>query len=514
MPTLTPQPGRFSDHPNADTLSDVRDDPRHVGMRVSPQQTTSAARTDPASLPEADDLNRARASNGRAKVRVPWSISAQRDHRVTRKTRATRARALRAAAVGVTAAAVLAGTASAAAAALPPGNAAQQWDQIAEDTVVGSGAFQGEGFVYMAYVSEAMHRAVNPSERHGQSPDAAVTEAAYRVLVRYFPAREPDLTALHDAALAAIPDGPAKRNGIVHGGLAADKVLRDRAVDGLQTPIGSTSPFPTLPPGPGVWRLTPPAYAAPQTPWMASVRPFLLQRADQFRPPPPPSLRSPRWVAAFNELKSLGAAGSTTRTAEQTAIAIFWTANVVRQYNDLARSIATRMSLDVPQTARLLAMTNEVGADAMIAMMNAKYHYLFWRPVTAIDPTSVTNDGYGPVPGFNDGNPATVEQPGWRPLVATPNHPEYPSAHATITSAIAEVLTRFLGTAALDIDVRGTPSLTVTRHIATADDLRAEVDDARIWAGLHYRFSVQAGSALGRQVADYDLSHGFQAGGQ
>jgi hypothetical protein len=394
-----------------------------------------------------------------------------------------------------------------AAATLPPGNAAQQWDQIAEDTVVGSGAFQGEGFVYMAYVAKAMHRAVSPGEHNGQSADAAVAEAAYRVLVHYFPAREPDLSARHDAALAAIPEGPAKRNGIVYGGLAAGKLLRDRSGDGLQTPIASTSPFATLPPDPGVWRLTPSAYAAPQTPWMANVRPFLLRSPGQFLPSP--SLSSQQWVAAFDEVKSLGASTSTARTPDQTATALFWTANVVRQYNLLARSVATKLSLDVPQTARLLAMTNEVGADAMIAMMHAKYHYLFWRPVTAIDPTSVTNDGFGPAPGFDDANPATVEQPGWRPLVATPNHPEYPSAHATISSAIVEVLARFLGTDAIDVDVHGGPSLNVTRHFATADDLRAEVGNARVWAGLHYRFSVQAGSALGRAVADYDLNHGF-----
>jgi hypothetical protein len=406
----------------------------------------------------------------------------------------------------------LAGTTHGAAAALPPGNAAEQWNQIAEDTVVGSGAFQGEGFVYMAYASMAMNRAVNPGQRHGQSPDAAVTEAAYQILVHYFPAQQADLTAFHDAALAAIPDGAAKRNGIGYGAIAAARVLRERADDGLQTPIGSTSAFPTLAPGPGVWRLTPPAYAAPQTPWMANMRPFALESADQFLPPPPPSLQSQQWVDAFNEVKSLGAIDSTTRTSDETTIAIFWTANVVRQYNILARSIATNESLDVPETAQLLAMVNEVGADAMIAMMNAKYHYLNWRPVSAIDPSSVTNDGFGPVPGFDDGNPLTVEQPGWRPLVVTPNHPEYPSAHATITSAIAEVLTRFLGTDQIDVDVQGTPSLTVARHFATADDLRAEADNARVWAGLHYRFSVQAGSLLGRQVADYDLDHAHSLG--
>jgi hypothetical protein len=428
------------------------------------------------------------------------------------KDSVTRYRALRVVVAAVMAFAVAAalGATHDAAAALPPGNAAQQWNKIAEDTIVGSGAFQGEGFVYMAYVSMAMDRAVNPGKRRGQSPDAAVTESAYRILVHYFPAQAPDLTALYDAALAAIPDGPAKRNGIVYGGLAADKVLRERASDGLQTPIGSTSPFPTLAPGPGVWRLTPAAYAAPQTPWMATMRPFRLESADQFLPPPPPSLQSRQWVDAFNEVKSLGTANSATRTPDQTAVAIFWTANVVRQYNGLARSIATNTSSDVPETARLLAMVNEVGADAMVAMMNAKYHYLFWRPVSAIDPTSVANDGFGPVPGINDGNPLTVEQPGWRPLVATPNHPEYPSAHATITSAVAEVLARFLGTDQLDVDVQGTPSLSVTRHFATADELRAEADNARIWAGLHYRFSVQAGSLLGRQVADYDLKHACQ----
>jgi hypothetical protein len=216
-------------------------------------------------------------------------------------------------------------------------------------------------------------------------------------------------------------------------------------------------------------------------------------------------------VAAFNETKSLGSATSITRKDEQKQTALFWTANVVRQYNILARSIATRKSLDVPRTARLLAMINEVGADAMIAMMNAKYHFLFWRPVTAIDPTSVINDGFGPAPGFNDGNPATVEQAGWRPLLATPNHPEYPSAHVNISSAIVEVLTRFLGTDAIDIDVQGGPTFNVTRHFATADDLRSEVGNARVWGGLHYRFSTVAGSTLGREIADYDLRHGFCA---
>jgi hypothetical protein len=394
---------------------------------------------------------------------------------------------------------------------LPAGNAAQQWDKIAEDTVVGSGAFQGEGFVYLAYVSAAMDRAVNPGQRNGQSADAAVAQAAYDVLTHYFPAQAANLSALHDAALAAVPNGAAKRNGVMYGHLAARKILRERAGDGLMTPVGTTSPYTPLPPRPGVYRRTPP-YAAPQTPWMAGVQPFILDSASQFLPVPPPSLQSQEWVDAFNEIVAVGAANSLTRTAEQTATAQFYLANVDRQYNILARTIATNESLGVPQTARLLAMVNEVGADAMVSMMYAKYHFQFWRPITAINPWSVTNDALGPVPGFDDGNPLTIEQPGWTPLLTTPNHPEYPCAHCTITSAIGEVIAQFMGTDAINIDLVGNSNFSAVHHFATVQDLRTEVANARVWAGLHYRFSTVAGLNLGKEVADYDLDHAFNTG--
>jgi hypothetical protein len=415
----------------------------------------------------------------------------------------------------VVAAIAMLGAQTSHAATLPSGNAAQQWNKIAEDAAVGSGAFQGEAFVYLAYVSAAMDRAVNPGERNGQSADAAVAQAAYDVLLHYFPLQAANLSDLHDLSLANVPDGAAKRNGVKVGDLAADKILRERADDGLVTPIAGTSLFPTLPFGPGVYRRTPSptGYAAPQTPWMATMRPFVLQSADQFRPAPPPSLQSQEWVDAFNEVKSVGASDSTTRTSDQTATARFWAANVPRQYEGLARSISTRMSLDVPESARWFAMVNEVLADAALTFMDAKYHYLFWRPVTAIDPASVTNDGYGMVPGPDDGNPLTDGQPGWRPLLTTPNHPEYPSAHSTVTAAMMEVVTRFMGTDQIEIDVQGNAAFNATRHFATPDDLLAEVRNARIWAGLHYRFSTVAGASLGKAVADYDLAHAFSTGG-
>src|SRR5262249_9864689 len=167
-------------------------------------------------------------------------------------------------------------------------------------------------------------------------------------------------------------------------------------------------PSPPPPPGPASGVSRPPRTPPPTRPAGPPRHPSGSRAPSPSLPPPPPSLQSQQWVDAFNEVKSLGAASSVTRTPDQTAVAIFWTANVVRQYNILARSIATSESLDVPETARLIAMVNEVGADAMIAMMNAKYHYLFWRPVTAIDPSSATNDGVRPVPGLPNGNPLTA----------------------------------------------------------------------------------------------------------
>src|SRR4051812_17626520 len=327
-------------------------------------------------------------------------------------------------ALAAAAIAAVVGSAAPRAAALPPGNAAQQWNKIAEDTVVGAGAFQLEGFIYMAYVSKAMDGAVNPGERNGQSADAAVAQAAYDVLVHYFPAQTASLTGLRDEALTAIPESSAKRNGIKFGSLAAAKVIRDRVDDGLKTPIGSTSTFDLLAPGPGVWRLTPtaavpPAYLLPQTPWIGNVRPFIVQTAVQFEPPPPPSFSSQTWMDSFNEVKDYGQDTNVSgkRTADMTTVARFWTANTVRQYNTVTRSIAGSQGYDVPETAHLFAMVNEIAADTGITLMHAKYHYLFWRPVTAIDPSSVSADTFGPVPGFSDGNLATIEAPGWRPLI-------------------------------------------------------------------------------------------------
>lgn len=437
-------------------------------------------------------------------------------------------RVLRVVVVAVTALAVAAGagTTRDAAAALPPGNTVAQWNKIAEDTVVGSGAFQPEGFIYMAYVSAAVYDALVAIEGcfepygpaitapTGASTHAAVVEAAYRTLVGYFPSQAGNLGALYAEALASIPDGTAKSDGQAVGLAAAANITNVRGGDGRVTPIGVTSSFPTLQPGPGVWRLTPP-FAAPQTPWVANLRPFVLRSPGQFLPEPPPSLQSDEWVEAFTQIKAYGAATGSVRTDEQSRVARFYSANVVRQYNRLGRDIAGASS-NLLETARLAAMINLVGADALMSTMHAKYRYLFWRPVTAVDPSAVTADAFGPVPGYDDGNAATVEQAGWRPLLTTPNHPEYPAAHGAITSAMAEVFSTFLDTNQIDLDLHGfdptgpAGNLNAVRHFEMPNDLRHEIIDARLWAGLHYNFSSVAGVVLGRKVAKYDLRHAFQ----
>jgi hypothetical protein len=423
--------------------------------------------------------------------------------------------------------AVAGGVATRDASAAPP-NIVAQWNTIAENTVVGSGAFQNEGLIYMAYASAAVYDAVvaikggyepygpKRSAPVGASPDAAVLGAAHRTLVYNFPAQAATLDTLYAQALAGIPNGPAKDAGIAVGLAAANDIIALRDADGRRTPIGATSTFPTKPPAPGVWRLTPPAFAAPQTPWVAGVRPFVLEGAGQFLPDPPPALSSEEWAEAFDHIKTYGAATDSARTDGQTAIARFWSANVIRQYNGVARAIADASELDLLDTARLAAMVNVVAADAQISVMYAKYHYLFWRPVTAIDPAAVTDDRYGPVPGFDDNNPATTGQAGWRPLLTTPNHPEYPAAHGSLTSAMAEVFSEFLGTNRIDLDIHGfdpagpAGNLDAVRHFDKVNDLRKEIINARLWAGLHYHFSGVAGVVLGHNVAKYNLRHAFQ----
>ena len=449
--------------------------------------------------------------------------------------------------IGLVVAAVISGATSLDAQAVLPAlpDTVQQWNKIAEDTVVGSGAFQGEGEIYMSYESLAVYDAAVAIQGgfepygsaitapSGASLDCAVVEAAYRTLRHYF-SSFPALVASLDGNYAEALS-PSNLNGCTGdagkgtsvGLAAANGIISLRTGDGRLTPVGTTSLFETKAPGPGVWRLTPPGFLVPQTPWLGAVQPFLLKSPGQFRPEPPLPLSSSEWARQFNEVKEMGGTTSTVRTPEQTATARFYTANVIRQFNLAGRDLATARLLNRLQTARLLAMLNTVSADALMSALNAKYRFLFWRPVTAIagagvcasQPSAVTADGYGPVPGFDDGNSATVEDPCWRPLITTPNHPEYPAAHGTNTSAMAEVFSEFLGTDQIDLDIHGfdaarpAGNLNAVHHFETADQLRQEVIGARLWGGIHYRRSSEAGVHLGQKVARYGKNQAFKATG-
>jgi hypothetical protein len=314
--------------------------------------------------------------------------------------------------------------------------------------------------------------------RPGASVDAAVATAAHDVLVHYFPARTEALDTDLASSLGPIPDGRAEQRGVDVGREAAAALIAQRQGDGWQADIGFTMPAP----GPGVWQLPP--GQTPLTPWLSKLRPFTMRSDDQFRPGPPPSLDSRRYKRDAAEIEAMGGATSTQRTPEQTLIARFYTTHPAFQWATAYRDLADREDLSGLQTARLMAMGSAVGADALIGCLDAKYTYLFWRPSFAI--------------------------PGFTPLLPTPAHPEYPSAHSCATFAEVEMFERFLGTRRSNLDLRSTVSEIPVRQFETGDDLRREVANARVWAGLHFRFSTQVGGELGTRVADWALAHEFR----
>ena len=220
---------------------------------------------------------------------------------------------------------------------------------------------------------------------------------------------------------------------------------------------------------------------------------------------PPPALSSPEYAADLNETELYGSATSLVRTPAMTAIAYFWNANAINQINQTLQNVASQHDMDLLDTTRLLAAGNMVSTDAGMACFDSKYTYRFWRPITAIRNADL------------DGNPATTADPSWTPLVTTPNHPEYPSQHGCITSALAQVLANAVGTTDIDATMPGatgggtTP--TTSQTFATVDDLLTQLVNARVWIGFHYRHSVIAGENLGTNVANWELQRYFQPKG-
>jgi PAP2 superfamily len=403
-------------------------------------------------------------------------------------------------------------------------DAVLDWNETAASAAFAAGLDNSDGCVdplhesrIFAMMHAAIHDALNAIERRsqpyaldaqapaGSSPEAAVAAAAHDVLVAVFPqlpsnlgltpAAATDLVeTAYITALAAIPDTPAKAQGILIGQAAAAAILVLREADGSDALFLDFAYVPG--PNPGDFQLIPgfPFAAAPA--W-GDVTPFVLTSSSQHRPKDPYELSSKKYAVDFNEVKSLGAVNSSTRSAEQTEIALFWIEGAPQGWNRIARSVSVQNGLDLWQNARLFGLLNFASADGYIADFENKYFFKFWRPITAIRAADT------------DGNPDTVADPTWDSLRGTPPAPDYTSGHSVEGGAMSEVLTRFFGP-----DVSFTTSSTtqpgVTRSFTSFSQAAEENGNSRIYVGFHFRHAVTEGIKLGNKVGEVAFNHYLQ----
>ena len=369
------------------------------------------------------------------------------------------------------------------------------WNDMAVDFGVqrNLGPPPAERIIAMTQV--AMFDAVNSIERKyrpylvelptdpATSREAAAATAAGTVLAGINPRAKGEMDAVLANYLASIPDSPAKAAGIKLGAAVAAKVLEARDNDGARAP-DTYRPRTT----PGVYVPTAPTWAS-QWP---GVKPFALTSGSQFRPGPPVALTSARWAADYNEMRESGSRASAKRTPRQTEDARFWLAVDGRIYYPVIRQIAQAKELSVIDCARLFALTAIARADALIAVFDAKYHYEFWRPVTAIRNGDI------------DGNDATERDAAWQPFDATPMHPEYPCAHCIVAASLAGVVQTVLGTTNIpEVSITSPTAQGVTHHWTDLHAFVDEVSEARIWAGFHWRFSTEVGRGMGYRIGEY-----------
>ena len=432
----------------------------------------------------------------------------------------TRTSVLVAAVAAATAAALLASSSAPAVHASPapslPPDAVLTWNSNAVNAVRASSPakFQVEGIIYMSYVQAAVYDAVTKLDGRyvpyhdftyavipGTSAQASIAAAAQTALDNYLPDQAATVDGEYNTYIASLGGlgAPGVSDGVALGQAAANDIIALRSGDGRNaaTPVYGTI-GPILP---GQWQLQTTAQSA-QTPWVATMRPFVLEQGSQFRVGPPPTLTSRQYAKDLNETEAYGAVNSTVRTQSETDTAYFWNANAVNQYNAMMHNAITENGMDLVDAAHLFAMGELTSADAGIACFDSKYSYLYWRPITAIRHADV------------DGNDATTADTSWTPLLATPTHPEYPSAHGCLTSALTDAVAAALNSQHLDITVPGATNggstLTTSRVFNNVQNIQNEVVDARVWIGYHFRNSVVQGENLGNDVAKYDLDKAFQ----
>ena len=367
-------------------------------------------------------------------------------------------------------------------AAAPPPDAPRTGEHDRAQTQVAIAMFEALNAIDRRYES---YLGMAPAAEPGASQDAAAATAAYQVLLAHFPGQKAGLDDSYSVTMMGIADVAARDRGKAVGEAAAKLALAAGGFDPARTAVHyrpRTSP--------GVWTATQlPVYA----PYTLTFKPWFLPSYDSVLPPPPPALTSERWARDYDEIKRLGARTGSSRTPEQTLMARYRiTPNLV----PTLRLIADAPGRSAVQNARMFALVSMVIDDAGTANAGAKLHYNFWRPITAIRN------------GADDGNDATAEDPGWEPLIATPNHPEYPCAHCAFAGAVATVLKSETGTAppgGVRVHSRSIPN-SIIQVLPTWDDWVREVSVSRTYGGVHYRFSNEAGEALGRKVAEMALA--------
>ena len=377
--------------------------------------------------------------------------------------------------------------------AVPPASAdvVTDWDKTACDVVmelkpppaairalavVETAVYEALNAVTAKYPPSALGVAPSP----GASVDAAVAAAMRATLTKLVPSQAAAVEAAYAAALQKIPEGAPKSDGIAVGERAAGAVMASRADDMV---MAADSYRPATAPGVYVPTVTPAAAN-----W-SQCKPWLMTRADQFRPGPPPKLASKAWARDYNEIKAIGSKNSTTRTTEQTEIARFWETTGPAIYHSVVRSLADVPGREVTRNARLLAAVSQACEDAAIAVFDAKYRYALWRPVTAIRN------------GDRDGNTATERDSAWTPFIETPMHPEYPCAHCILSATVGTVLRGDAGDGPMPTLTTTSPTANgASRSWTSIDDFMQEVANARIYDGVHYRNSAEVGTAMGKQV--------------
>jgi hypothetical protein len=327
---------------------------------------------------------------------------------------------------------------------------------------------------------------------HSASQDAAAAAAAHESLVRLYPQFQAMLDAQLQQSLAQVPDSAGKTEGGLIGQAVADDILLLRSNDG-----SSAQPVPfVFGSDPGDYQSTPPNFPKPQFTQWSQVTPFTLERANQFRPGPPPALTSERYSKVFNEVISLGIANSTAASPDQALTGRFWNGAIQNYWNEITQTAALAHNLTTAENARLFALLNLTFADGVIAFYDAKYVYDFWRPVTAIRAADV------------DGNPNTVADPNWLPEVTnTAPDPSYPGAHAVISAAGASVLISFFDSDPFDFTVTSEVMPGVTRPFTRFSEAEEEASMSRVFAGVHFRSDLTAGQRLGRNVAEFVVDH-------